>query len=248
MNNRDIPMPAPEEKSRTIHAILDAGLPEPEAVRLRGLWSRLPLSLLFFGVGDCLFLACLLAALCLVPAVGAAAAQWLPLAALLFLLSPCLYALLQGLTAWKELISGTLEWKLTCRLSIRTLNALRMLVFGGVSTAICVPANVLLWCADGCLLELPWMLGLSFSSLFLYAALSLACQRLRPRGALFAAPAVWVLIGIALLWSQTAEEFLMKVPAFVFFLIAVGGLAVYLMELRSYLIKPMEGGICCAVR
>ena len=245
MDNWKVPMPVPEEKDRAISAILDAGLPEAEPTRLLGQWKALPLSVLFFGTGDCLFLACLLAALGFVPLVAAAARE-LPLAPLLFLLSPCLYALLQGLTAWKERMSGTLEWKSTCRISLRALTALRMLVFGGVSTVVCVPANVVLWQVSGCRLGLGWMLGLSFSSLFLYAALSLACQR--PGWAMLAAPAVWSVIGSAPLWSRRAAVFLEGVPALVFLLIALGGLTAYLLELRSYLSKPLEGGILYAVR
>ena len=247
MDNWNVPMPTPEEKSRAIHAILDAALPEPGRTRFYWQWLRLSWPALFFGVGDCLFLACLLAGLILIPA-AAVAAKGISLAGLLFLLSPCLYALLQGLTTWKELMSGTLEWKLTCRFSLRALTALRMLVFGGASTMVCVPANVLLWYAGGCRVGLAWMLGLSFSSLFLYAALSLACQRLRPRWALFAAPAVWLSVGGIPLFRQETAALLEQVPALVFLCIALGGLAVYLLELRSCLTNPLEGGVRYAVR
>lgn len=247
MDNRNIPMPTPEEKDRAVNAILDAALLEPGRTRFYWQWLRLSWPTLFFGVGDCLFLACLLAGLILIPA-AAVAAKGISLAGLLFLLSPCLYALLQGLTTWKELMSGTLEWKMTCRVSLRALTALRMLVFGGASTMVCVPANVLLWYAGGCRVGLPWMLGLSFSSLFLYAALSLACQRLRPRWALLAAPAAWLSAGNVLLFSQKAAVLLEQVPALVFLCIALGGLSIYLAELRAYLTKPLEGGACYAVR
>ncbi len=246
MDNRNIPMPTPEEKDQAIQTILDQALPESEK-RFYGQWVRLSWHTLFFGVGDCLFLAFLLTGLGLVPA-AAVAAKGMSLAAVLFLLSPCLYALLQGLTTWKELMSGTLEWKLTCRISLRTLTTLRMLVFGGASTVVCVPANVLLWYAGGCRMGLMWMLGLSFSSLFLYAALSLACQRLRSRWGLLAAPAVWLLTGGIPLSSPKTAMFLEQVPALVFFCIALGGLAVYLLEMRTYLTKPMEGDACYAVR
>ncbi len=245
MDDRRIPMPTPEEKECAVSAILDAGLPEAEQARPFVQWRKIPLCALFFGIGDCLFLACLLAALGFVPMMTAAA-QKLPLAPLLFLLSPCLYALLQGLTVWKEWMSGTLEWKSTCRISLRALTALRMLAFGGISTMVCVPVNVVLWQLSGCRLGLGWMLGLSFSSLFLYAALSLACQR--PGWALLAAPAVWSVIGSVPLWSGRAAALLEGVPALVFLFIALGGLTVYLLELRSYLSKPLEGGVLYAVR
>jgi len=243
MDEQKIPMPAPEERDRAVQAILDAALPELEARR----WgSGVPLSALFFGVGDCLFLACLTAGLGLFPLMGAA--RELPLAALLFLCSPCLYALLQGLTSWKERMSGTLEWRQTCRVSLRSLTALRMLAFGGASTVVCVPVNALLWQMSGQRLGLGWMLGVSFSSLFLYAALSLACQRLRSRLAPGAAPLVWLAAGSVPLLSQRSAMFLERVPALVFLLIAAGGLTVWLLELRSYLSRSVEGGALHAVR
>ena len=49
-----------------------------------------------------------------------------------------------------------------------------MLVFGGVAVVLCVPGNLLLWHLRGGQDSLLWMLALSFSSLFLYAALSLS--------------------------------------------------------------------------
>ena len=37
-----------------------------------------------------------------------------------------------------------LEWKQVCRISLPTLTAWRMLVFGGVAVVLCVPGNLLL--------------------------------------------------------------------------------------------------------
>ena len=58
-----------------------------------------------------------------------AAGEALP--SLLFLFSPALYALLQGLTQWKEGMSHTMEWKQACRISLPTLTAWRMLPASG---------------------------------------------------------------------------------------------------------------------
>ena len=62
---------------------------------------------------------------------------------------------------------------------------------------ICVPANILLWLTSGRVWPLPWMLGLSFSSLFLYAALTLFCLRLR--WGMVILPVVWGVAGLLLL-------------------------------------------------
>lgn len=238
-----IPMPAEEERRQAVRAVVDAGLPPPAGRLLR----EIPLSVLFFGAGDCLFLAVLITGVCFVP-LAVAVSQKVPLAPLLFLLSPLLYAALQFLTMWKEFMTGTLEWKQTCRVPFRVLTALRMLVFGGASVAVCVPVNVLFWELSLHSAALPWMLGVSFSSLFLYAALSLSCQRFRRREAMLAAPALWLILGIALLCWEDGTALLFRVPAFVFFLLALTGLVLFLMELKHYLSRSIEGGLRYAVR
>lgn len=238
-----IPMPTEEERRRAIRAVAEAGLPPPAGRLLR----EIPLAALFFGVGECLFLAVLITGVCFVP-LAVAVFQKAPLAPLLFLLSPLLYAALQFLTMWKEFMTGTLEWKQTCRVPFRVLTALRMLVFGGASVAVCVPANVLLWRLSLRSAALPWMLGLSFSSLFLYAALSLSCQRFRRREAMLAVPALWLILGTVLLCWEDGTALLLRVPAFVFFLLALAGLALFLMEMKQYLTRSIEGGLRYAVR
>lgn len=236
-----IPVPTEEERRLAIRAVVDEGLPPP------GKRWEISLSVLFFGVGDCLFLAVLITGICFVP-LAAAVFQRSPLAPLLFLLSPLLYASLQFLTMWKEFSTGTLEWKQTCRIPFRVLTALRMLVFGGVSVMVCVPADMLLWELSRHQAALPWMLGVSFSSLFLYAALSLFCQRLRRREMMLAAPALWLALGVVLLCWEAGAAILLRVPALVFFLLALAGLALFLRELKHDLIRPIEGGLRYAVR
>ena len=236
-------MPTEEERLRAVRAVVDAGLPRPAEQLLR----EIPLSALFFGVGDCLFLAVLITGLCFVP-LAVFVYQKASLAPILFLLSPLLYASLQFLTMWKEFMSGTLEWKQTCRIPFRVLTTLRMLVFGGASVAVCVPANVLLWELSLHRAALPWMLGLSFSSLFLYAALSLSCQRFRKRGSVLAAPALWLALGVSLFRWREGTAFLLRIPALVFFLLALAGLALFLLELKRHLTCPIEGGLRYAVR
>ena len=174
--------------------------------------------MVFFGVEDCLSLPVL--------------------AALLFLFSPALYAALHLLTAWKDTASGVAEWRRSCKFSACTLLALRMLVFGGLAVIVCVPANILLWLTSGRSWSLPWMLGLSFSSLFLYAALTLFCLRLR-RG-IVVPPAVWGVTGLLLLVWERGGELLLQVP--VLFFLAAAGLAYCALTLERMLRYPNRGG------
>lgn len=233
-----IPRPTPEERTRSIRRVLDEGLPRPAR-------RTLPLSALFFGVEDCLFLSALLAGLGLIPAVASAGkipAAVLP--ALLFLTSPALYALPHMLTWWKDRMSGTLEWKRACRILPGQILALRMLVFGAAAVAVSVPSAVLYWAVSGCRLSLPWLLGLSFSSLFLYASLSLSLLR---RNRLLLPPALWLLLGLVLLRWERGGELLLRVPALVFFLLAGIGLAWCLRVLGGMMNEP-KGVLPDAVR
>ena len=249
MDDLKIPMPTEAEKQQAIARILDAGLPRRTALG-RELWEvlqRVGPRTLLFGVGDCLALSLLIWALCLLPALFVASSTG-SLAPALFLFSPLLYAALSMLTAWKDLQTGIWEWTWTFQISARMVVALRMLGFGGVSVLLCVPANGALWLLTGQERSFGWMLALSLASLFLYGALSLLCQRLRGPAGWLAAPAGWGLLGLVpLIWSRAAE-WLTAIPAVVFCLLAAAGIAMYLVELRRFCRRPMEGGVSDALR
>ena len=170
------------------------------------------------------------------------------LAPALFLFSPLLYAALSLLTAWKNLQTGIWEWTWTFQVSARMVAALQMLCFGGVSVLVCVPANMLLWTFTGQEMPLGWMLALSLASLFLYGALSLLCQRLRGPAGWLAAPVCWATLGLVpLIWPRAAE-WLTAVPTVLFCLLAAAGITLYLLELRCFCRRPMEGGVSYALR
>lgn len=229
-----IPMPTGEERQAAIRRIVELSEVE-QRVRRRSV----PLSVVFFGVEDCLFLPVLAALLCLIP--GAAIARFAPVAPLLFLFSPALYASLHLLTAWKDAVSGVAEWRRSCKLSACTLLALRMLVFGGLAVIVCVPADILLWLASGRVWSLPWMLGLSFSSLFLYAALTLFCLKFRQ--GMVIPPAVWGVAGLLLLVWERGGKLLLRIPVLVLFFLAAAGLACCLHILGRMLRYPNRGGL-----
>ena len=220
-------MPAHGEREAAISAILEQGL-APRQGLAATLRTALDVRVLFFGVADCIFLSILAAVLMLI---------LLPL----FLVSPALYALLLGLTAWKEAQSGLLDWKRSCRLSVRTVTALRMVVFGGSSLLVWVPANLWLWKAMGGDLPLSWMLGISLSSLFLYGLLSLICLEGKGRGRLIAPPVIWVALGGLLLMWDRASAWLTALPGVVFLALAGGALALYLLELRRFCLGRRRG-------
>ena len=142
MNDREIfpvevPLLTEDEKKRAVAMILDTAMPAilPKSAIWRELCrtaGMVGLRTLFFGVGDCFFLAALVMCVCLFPA-AAVMAGMARAASCLFLISPAFYALSHLLTMWKEYQTRTLEWKWTWRISFRTILALRMLVLGAVS-------------------------------------------------------------------------------------------------------------------
>ena len=137
-----IPMPTAAERKAAIERIVELSEAEQHLRR-----RSVPLSVVFFGVEDCLFLPVLAALLCLIP--GAALAHFDPMVPLLFLFSPALYAALHLLTTWKDNMSGIAEWRRSCQLSVWTILALRMLIFGGLAAVVCIPADILLWLTSG---------------------------------------------------------------------------------------------------
>ena len=216
----------------------------------RELWDILRVAgvhTLFCGVGDCLALAVLVWVLGLFPASFLASYTG-GLAQVLLLMSPLLYAALSLLTSWKDVQTGIREWTWTFRISSRMVNALRMLCFGAASVLVCVPANLLVWIMSGRLYSLSWMLSLSLASLFLYGALSLFCQRMRGMAGLVGAPACWVLLGLVSLFCPRAAAWLAAIPTAVFCLLAAAGVVLYLLELRRFCRRPMEGGLSYALR
>lgn len=239
----EIPMPTAAEKDDAVARILDAGLPVRRDLRhtLRETLQAVGWRALFFGTADCLFLAALFLILCLLPAAAAAARQG-TVGPVLFLLSPALYAALHLLTAWKEVQSGTLEWRQTCRISLGTMTALRMLVFGSASVLVCVPANLLLWYLAGGEVSFFWMVALSVSSLCVYGVLSLYCLRLRGIAGLLTAPAAWSALGIVPLLWERAARWLNGVPTVLFCLLTAAALTLYFTELRRFCRRCAEGG------
>ena len=141
-NKNHIPYPAGDDKEKSIKLIVASGMPEQQrlSAALPKIYRYIGFRGLFFGVGECVFLT-----------VVASILLWLSLLSTIndnttflyaiFMASPFMYAALHLLTTWKEIMSGTYEYMMSCRCSLRQLTVLRMLVFGGV----CVLGQLELW-------------------------------------------------------------------------------------------------------
>lgn len=247
-----IQFPSGEEKNRSIRMILDRGIPKPNRM-LADLWEtacRIGVKGLFFGVGDCMFLALLLGGLLWAGCFFAMAAGRGQFSVLLFLVSPFLYALLHLLSIWKEIMTGTYETMMVCRCSLRQLMVLRMLAFGGFAVILLTGVSAGIgWLLEGSPSILNLM-GISFSALFLFAAASAAAEwKWRAPGAYLVVPAFWVIFSLILLvLGERAEAFLRDIPALVFWIAAACSAVLYGKTLKHYYFDPKEGAIAHADR
>lgn len=227
-----IQMLSEEEKDRAVSMILDAAMPQRSSI-WRDLYrtaNAVGLRTLFFGVGDCFFLAVLVLGVCLFPA-AAVMVNTVRIAPCLFLLSPAFYALAHLLTMWKEYQTRTFEWRQTWRISFRTIMALRMLVLGAASVVGSILICAVLWSLSGQMVSFLWMLSVAFSALFLYGGSSLLCQRLWGMRTALLVPSAWILVSMVPVLWEPASIWLMQVPVCVFLLIAAVGGAFYLSQI-----------------
>lgn len=231
----EVPMPSGEEKDRAVAMILDTAVLQQGGIweELRRTMRMVGLRTLFFGVGDCFFLAVLALCVCLFPA-AAVLANMVRMAPCLFLFSPAFYALANLLVMWKECQTRTLEWKQTWRIPFRVVMALRMLVLGAVSVVASVLACAVLWQLSRQAVSLVWMLAVAFSALFLYGGISLLCQRLWGLRAALAVPAVWAVVSLVPVLWEPASVWLMRIPAYVFLAVAAAGAGFYAAQIYYF--------------
>lgn len=250
MNDREIfpvevPLLTEDEKKRAVAMILDTAM--PAILPKSAIWQELcrtagmvGLRTLFFGVGDCFFLAALVMCVCLFPA-AAVMAGMARAASCLFLISPAFYALSHLLTLWKEYQTRTLEWKWTWRISFRTILALRMLVLGAVSVVGSILVCAVLWSLERQEVSFVWMLSVAFSALFLYGSLSLLGQRLWGMRAVLPVPLAWVMVSLVPVFWEPAAVWLMQIPAYAFLAAAAAGAGFYLIQMYYFVAAGISG-------
>ncbi|MGI5896749.1 MAG: hypothetical protein ACOX6U_07295 [Oscillospiraceae bacterium] len=237
----NIPMPGPEERKTAIEQIVKQGLPARRRNDFFAIFCSLNPKVLFFGVGDCLFVSFLFAVFAGAAILASAAFNRTYSGMFLFLFSPALYFLLHCLTTVRELQENTREIPMTCRYTQRHLTAMRMLYFGGFGVA--VNTVVVLLAAQSVKESFLQMLGLSLSSLFLYASWTVFCllRFRRTMLQLIVPPAVWFVLvsGLSLLPDYGAELIGM-LPSGILLLFAGCFCAIFLAELHGYYGKNKE--------
>lgn len=251
MDNQQMIFPSKEEKEKSISLIVAKGMPEQKSFlgELCEMFQTIGFRGLFFGVGDSIFLA----VLCTVFLLGGSVLLMSKCAdkavVILFLIAPFLYRIVQAMTTWKEWMTGVYEQKMVCRYTLRQVNTLRMLLFGGVSVVLCVGGSMALSLATRSGVIFPRFLGIAFTALVLFAVLDLSvrwyCTTLFGN---FLAPVVWIFLGIFMIVTKEwMTSVLMRLPVAVFWAFVAGGAAVYVRMLRDWYFIKKEGALSYAV-
>lgn len=222
----------PVERERAIASIVDGAMSSyvPPRRRMWETYTSLSLRDLLFGIEDCAALSLCTFITGLIPA--AIIADSGGVAAAVFVLSPLFFAVLQGLVVLRDVESGTVAWRASCRVSFQELGALRMLVFGAVAVLLTVPFAVVIWAASAGSASFWWTLSLAAASLAVYGALALFVYRgfisarsgrglLGEMGAVAIPAVVWIGAGVGIGAFPNAAELLFAVPPMVFFVVAL---------------------------
>ncbi len=190
----NIPMPSEAEKQISIEYIKENGLIKRENLfsAMKTVFLNLGIRNIFFGVGDCIFLAFI----CVLAAIGLTS-QMDPeyLNSTVLVTSPMFFVVAHFLTAWKDYMSGTSEQKAVCKYKPTHITAFRMLTFSLISIACDIPASYFL----SRLLKAEFLTVLLFSlcSLFLYSlVMTVSLLVIRWKYIDYAVPAVWIAVNV----------------------------------------------------
>lgn len=251
MDKQQIIFPSEEEKEKSISLIVAKGMPRPHNFyrELCTMFQTIGFRGLFFGVGDSIFLAVLCTIFILCSSVLLMHKSEDGIVVILFLISPFLYGIVQAMTTWKEWMTGMYEQKMVCRYTLRQVNTLRMLLFGGISVVLCIGGSMVFSIANQSSVTFLRFLGIAFTALVLFAVLDLSvrwhCKTLFGN---FLASAFWVILGIFMLYVRVwMTSVLMELPVIVFWVLAAGGAIVYARMLYHWYFVKKEGAFSYAV-
>jgi hypothetical protein len=102
---------------------------------------------------------------------------------------------------------------MACRYSLKQMTALRMLVFGSISVVLSIFVSTGVWLLISREVSILGMMSISFSALFLFAAIQLLIEwKWKAPVAYFFTPIIWAVMSILLLAAgEPAEHFLLKI-------------------------------------
>lgn len=231
------------EKNKAIAEILDKGLVSP-VCRLKTVWNFFrfcSLKWIFFDMGDCIFLGLLIAF-----------TGWIILLqtdekfifCVLFGISPFVYMATYLLTSWKEYQQQMYEMKMVCLYSLYQVIALRMLYFSVLN--LILNSAILAIIKEFHIMKIDFwrMLGISFSSIFIYGIIILSFKFKGKRWLSYTAPPfLWIAFNAVIytLWSKHIERVIMNMSSWILYSITVILSLIYLVSLYIYVMTEKKG-------
>lgn len=231
------------EKDLAISEIIKKGVisPRDKLGKMLEMKHACTFRTLFFGVGDCLFIG-LIAAVCLWLFVIQSGSQ--VMVCMIFAASPFAYIAAYLLTAWKERLLQLYDIKMTCRYTLRQIFAFRMIYFSGINILL----NVLIlslfmrfWFSAVVFWK---VMGLSFTAVFLYGAITLCFQiKGRPYLSTIFPPALWGTISVLVtaFYGEELEKILLNLAGSLVLIIIAAAFVIYLVALFAFFISNTRG-------
>lgn len=241
------PILGADERERRIAYIVEHSVLKPQKLTsaLFNLLGAAGIRGVCFGVWDCMLLALLLDGALWAAVYEAAKSSPQFLGMLVFLASPVLYAMLHLFTVWKERMAGMYETLMVCRMSLRQMTVLRLLLFSGASAVLLAGVKLWVFARAGHGLSIVRMLCMSMAALFLYAWIQTLVEwKFRHRMAYAAAPAVWAILSVCLLFIGGKGLILLEaVPDACLLFCAAFCAGMYARALKKYFFEPCEAAV-----
>lgn len=231
------------EKNHAINEIVKKGIVKPSDKFRKMLEIKrvCTFRILFFGVGDCLFLG-LLIAVCLWLFLIQAASQ--VIVCMIFAVSPFAYIASYLLTTWKEQLLQLYDIKMTCRYTLRQIFTFRMIYFSGINIFLNVLMLSLLMRFWFSAIVFWKVLGLSFTSVFLYGVITLIFQiEGKPYLTTIFPTVLWGTINALVIafYGEKLEKILLNLAGSLVLIINIATLTIYLIALFAFFISKNKG-------
>ena len=247
----NIKMPSPEERRRSIDTIIKAALPEKRTLvgEIKRLFGAVGMKNAFCGVGDAVA-AALMVSFGIVLAVSIFTIATVNnyndggyfFAPVLFI-APVLYFSMLAFTSWKERMTKTFEVLASCRYNLKYVAAVRVMIVSAMGTVF-IPLSTLPFAFKA---EYPRIIAAAFCAMLLYSSLTLLLLLISERKALqFAAPLLWLAgwgLPMITLTPFRVERFIANIPSLVIVFSACALLALYLMELRVFIMRTTRRAV-----
>ena len=237
------------EKDKAIAEILDKGLVSP-VCRLKKIWVFLGFcspKWIFFDMGDCIFLGLLIA---FTGWIILLQADEKFICCVLFGISPFVYMAAYLLSSWKEYQQQMYEMKMVCLYSVYQVTALRMLYFSVLNLISNSAILVIIEESHITKIDFWRMLGISFSSIFIYGIFILVFKfKGKRRLSYVTPPFLWIALNTVIyaLWNRYIERVIMNMSVWIVYAITVILLLIYIVSLYIFMITGAKGDKTYAV-